>query len=250
VLNISVSITTLVQHLLFFSLLVVAPLWDFYDTRRLKKHPGSQQKIRYYETLCAWLWISSVVACLAVGLRPLFTINPAPGEIPWLLLHAWVAYLVGAVIAVIVIFLSVLPIGIVIWKKVTNRPRKYSSADTPAVKSFSYFLPATRTERRWVAFLCITAGVCEETLFRGFLLHYLHVFPWTLNLTLALLVSSVIFGFGHLYGGASGVVGSAVVGFLLGLLFMLTGNLLLPMILHAITDLRFLVILPPADEPL
>ena len=29
----------------------------------------------------------------------------------------------------------------------------------------------------------------------GFMLHYLHVFPWTLNLTLALLISSVIFGF-------------------------------------------------------
>jgi len=42
-----------------------------------------------------------------------------------------------------------------------------------------------------------TAGVCEETLFRGFMLHYLHVFPWTLNLSLALLISSVIFGFNH-----------------------------------------------------
>jgi Type II CAAX prenyl endopeptidase Rce1-like len=95
-----------------------------------------------------------------------------------------------------------------------------------------------------------TAGVCEETLFRGFLLHYLQVFPWTLNLTLALLISSVIFGFNHLYQGAGGVAGSAIVGFLFGLLFLLTGNLLLPIIFHGVIDLRMLAILrPPTDTP-
>jgi membrane protease YdiL (CAAX protease family) len=76
----------------------------------------------------------------------------------------------------------------------------------------------------------------------------LHVSPWTLNLTLALVISSLIFGLGHLYGGVGGVVESAITGFLLGLLFMLSGNLLLPIILHALIDLRMLVILRPPDE--
>ncbi len=213
------SAPTLGQHLLFFFLLVVAPAWDFYDTRRLKKNPGSPQKIHYYKTLAAWLWISTVIACLAVGFRPLFTISPAPGEIPWLLEHAWVFYLVEAVIALFVA-LMLLSLAVVFWKKVKRQPRKYSSAD--ALKSFDYFFPATWAERRWFAFLCTTAGICEETLFRGFLLQYLHVFPWTLNLTLALLIAAVIFGLNHLYGGVGGVVGGVVAGFLLGLLFVLT----------------------------
>jgi membrane protease YdiL (CAAX protease family) len=141
--------------------------------------------------------------------------------------------------------IMLLPLAVVFWKKVKRQPRKYSSAD--ALKSFAYFFPATWTERRWWVFICITAGVCEETLFRGFLLHYLYVFPWTLNLTVALVISSAIFGLNHLYGGISGVVSSAVTGFLFGLLFLLTGNLLLPMVLHAVTDLRMLAILrPPA----
>lgn len=247
-LAISVSVTPLIQHLLFLFLLIVAPVWDFYDTRRLKKNPSPIGKLRYYKTLSAWLWISSVVACVAVGWRPLFTIGPVPGEIPWLLEHAWVFYLVEVVIALFVA-LMLLPLAVIFWKKVKKQPRKYLSAD--AFKSLSYFFPATWTERRWFAFLCVTAGICEETLFRGFMLHYLHDIPWTLNLTLALLISSAIFGLNHLYGGAGGVVGSAVAGFLFGLLFLLTGNLLLPMILHAAMDLRMLVILrPPADEPL
>ena len=141
---------------------------------------------------------------------------------------------------------TLLPVAVVFWKKVKKQPRKYSSAD--ALKSFDYFFPATSAERRWFVFLCVTAGICEEILFRGFLLQYLHVFPWTLNLTLALLIAAVIFGLNHLYGGVGGVVGGAVAGVLLGLLFVLTGNLLLPMVLHAAMDLCKLVILRPPNS--
>ena len=241
------SAALLVQHLLFGFLLVVAPVWDFYSTRRLKRNPGSKQKIGYYKTLCTWLWIASALAVVVAGFRPLFFIRPSPREISWLLLHPWVRSLAGGLIAVMAILGVVLPVGIVLWKKLTKQPRKYASAD--ALKSLSYFLPATRRERRWWVFICVTAGVCEEILFRGFLLQYLHVSPGTLDLTLALLVSSAIFGVNHLYQGAGGVAGSAVTGFLLGLLFLLSGNLLYPVLLHAVLDLRMLAILrPPADN--
>jgi len=231
------SITTPIQHLLFIFLLVVAPAWDFYDTRRLKRNPSSPAKVRYYKTLMAWLWIATMVALAAVGWRSLFFIHPEPGEMPWLLEHAWVFYVVEAVIALFAA-LTLLPLAVVLRKKLLKQPRKYSSAD--ALKSLDFFLPATWSERRLWVWICITAGICEETLFRGFLLSYLHVFPWALNLTVALLLSSVIFGLHHLYAGIAGL--------LFGLLFILTGNLLLPMILHAAMDLRMLAILRPPAE--
>ena len=237
--------STLVQHLLFFFLLVLAPAWDLWDTRRLKRNPTSAGKIRYYKTLCAWLWIATVVAYLAVGVRPILTIYPAAEEIPWLLEHPWVFYSVEAVIALFVA-LTFLPIVIVIRKKLRKQPRTYSSADS--LKSLSYVLPATRSERRWFVFVCITAGICEEWLFRGFLLHYLHAFPFALGLTLALLISAVIFGLQHLYLGAGGAVATTLSGVIFGLLFILTGSLLLPILLHAATDLRMLVILRPPEE--
>jgi membrane protease YdiL (CAAX protease family) len=237
----------MMHHLLFLILLVV-PIWDLYAIPKLKRNLSSEYKIRYYKLLCAWMWIASALAVVAIGFRPLFTINPSPGEISWLLPHPWVRYLVEALIGVAVITIVVLPVGVKIWKKLTKRPLKYSSA--AALKSFNYFLPVTWTERRWWVFVSITAGVCEEILFRGFMLHYLHVFPWTLNLTLALLISSVIFGVHHLYQGAGGAAGTAIVGILFGLLFLLTGNLLLPIIFHGVMDLRILAILrPPADTP-
>jgi membrane protease YdiL (CAAX protease family) len=243
---INASVATLMQHLLFLFILVVAPIWDLYATPRLKRDPSSERKIHYYKTICTWLWIASVIAVASVGFRPLFTIGPSPADISWLLLRAWVRYVVEALIAIFVVISVVLPVGIVIWKKLTNRPRKFSSA--AALESLSYFLPATWAERRWWVLVSVSAGVCEETLFRGFMLHYLHVFPWTLNLTLALLISSVVFGLNHLYQGAVGVAGTAITGFLMGLLFLLTGNLLLPIILHAVIDLRMLAILRPPAE--
>ena len=239
------SVSTLTQHLLFLFLLVVAPIWDLWDTRRLKRNPTSAGKIRYYKTLCAWLWIATVVAYLLVGVRPIFTIYPAAEEIPWLLQHPWAFYTAEAVIALFVA-LTFLPIVIVVRKKLRKQPRSYSSAD--ALKSLGYFLPATRVERRWFAFVCITAGICEESLFRGFLLHYLHVFPFAVGLTLALLISALIFSLQHLYLGAGGVAATAFSGVIFGLLFILTGSLLLPMLLHAATDLRMLMILRPPEE--
>ena len=232
---------TLLQHLLFVLLLVVAPAWDYWDTRRLKHSPSSPAKIRYYRTLCSWLWIGTAVALMALGWEPLFY---SPGDLPWLQI-ASARYLVDALIALLVLGIG-LPVGIVLWKKLTKQPRKYGSSD--ALKSLDYFLPRTWSERRWFAFVCITAGICEETLFRGFLLHYLHVGPWSLNLTLALLISAAVFGLQHLYQGVAGTIQSGIIGLLFGLLFLLTGNLLAPMIVHAALDLRMLVLLRPPTE--
>jgi len=237
------SAATLLQHLLFVFLLVVAPAWDYSYTRRLKRDPNSRRKIGVYKTLCAWLWISTVVACVATGFRPLFTITLAPGEIAWLQI-GWARALMEAAIALFALG-GLLPYAIVSWKKLMRRPRTYASAK--ALEAMMWFLPQTAAERRWFAVVSLTAGICEEVLFRGFLLHYLHVFPWKLPLTPVLLIAAVIFGLQHLYQGIAGTMLTGVMGLLFSLLFLLTGTLLVPMILHALLDLRMLVILPAAE---
>ena len=39
----NVSLATLIQHLLFLFLLVVPPVGDLYDARKLKRNPSSEQ---------------------------------------------------------------------------------------------------------------------------------------------------------------------------------------------------------------
>jgi len=41
-----------------------------------------------------------------------------------------------------------------------------------------------------------------------------------------------------------GTIGSAILGFIFALLFVMTGNLALPMLLHALIDARILLLVP------
>ena len=52
----------------------------------------------------------------------------------------------------------------------------------------------------------------------------------------AAVVSSVIFGFGHAYQGIANVPKIALVGGVFAALYLLTGSVWLPMLLHAIFD--------------
>src|ERR1039457_459573 len=118
----------MLQHLLFAFVAIALPAWDFYATRRLKKNSGSAQKIGYYKTLCALLWIVSVVAVATVGIHAAFNVTPMRDDAAWLFGHAWVRYLVETAIVLFVglAFMSCITIA---WKKLTNRPRPYRSEE-------------------------------------------------------------------------------------------------------------------------
>lgn len=81
--------------------------------------------------------------------------------------------------------------------------------------------------------LGLLPGLSEELLFRGVMLPALGF-----NL-LAVLVSSVLFGVLHLSGNGQWpyVVWATIVGFTLGYCTLITGNLLVPVIAHIITNL-------------
>jgi membrane protease YdiL (CAAX protease family) len=113
------------------------------------------------------------------------------------------------------------------------------------LKMAGALIPSSARERRWFTGLALGAGVSEELLFRGFLLYYLGTYLPSLNLTQRLVISSLVFGFGHLYQGLLGVVATGLVGAVFGWLYVSTGSLVLPMAVHALVDLRLLAILTP-----
>jgi membrane protease YdiL (CAAX protease family) len=92
--------------------------------------------------------------------------------------------------------------------------------------------------------LALTAGVCEEFLFRGFGISVLTRF--TKNRWLAGLLSLLAFTVGHvaLFGWTSVVLVPAVLGLILTLLFLLRGNLFNGVIVHTLIDTIGLVVGP------
>ena len=87
----------------------------------------------------------------------------------------------------------------------------------------------------WVdlIWLGLLPGLSEELLFRGVMLPALG-----LNIT-ALILSSILFGVLHLSGAGQWpyVVWATIVGFALGYCALITGNLLVPVVAHIITNL-------------
>lgn len=106
----------------------------------------------------------------------------------------------------------------------------------------SALIPRTRVQRRWFALVSITAGICEEVLYRGFFLLVVAALLPSLNEPWLVVAGGVAFGLAHAYQGAAGVISTAVLGGAFSYLFLVTGSLLLPVVLHALIDLRLLAI--------
>ena len=97
-------------------------------------------------------------------------------------------------------------------------------------------LPATPREARAFSAAAITAGICEEVLYRGYLLWYL-LSLWPGRLALAAAAAVLIFGVGHAYQGARGIVHTAIAGGIAMAVYLLTGSLVAPILLHVALDL-------------
>ncbi len=121
------------------------------------------------------------------------------------------------------------------------------------------FAPTTGSELVHFSFLALAAGVSEEIIFRGFLIQY--VASWTggsgTGLALAILLPGLAFGLVHLYQGWRIVAWIVVMSILWGAIFVVTGSLVIPMVLHTLVDLIggvLVVRLRPSDtstgEPL
>ncbi len=95
-------------------------------------------------------------------------------------------------------------------------------------------LPHTRPELGWFVALSLTAGFCEEFIFRGYLIW---IFRSALGLWGAATISVVVFAAAHAYQGARGVLTSGVVGMLLTLVVLISESLLPAIALHALIDI-------------
>jgi len=101
-------------------------------------------------------------------------------------------------------------------------------------------LPATRIERWLYAGVSVSAGVCEELVFRGFVRFYLQGFG--VPILLIVLLSALIFGMAHWYQGWKGAAQTALLGAVLMALYVLSNSLVPCVVFHALVDLRILLI--------
>ena len=110
---------------------------------------------------------------------------------------------------------------------------------------FGALLPVTGRERLvWLA-VSVAAGVCEEIVFRGWLLSVLHQ-PLGLGGLPLIAVAAAGFGLAHAYQGPTGTLLTGLAALLFIGLYVATGSLLVPILLHVTVDARFAFLPAPA----
>lgn len=107
-------------------------------------------------------------------------------------------------------------------------------AARPQLGAVAFILPHTPGEARWFALLSVTAGFCEELLYRGYLAWFFS--PW-LGAVGAMAAVVVIFGASHAYQGRKGAVRATLAGVVMAAIVLATGSLFPAMIVHALIDI-------------
>jgi membrane protease YdiL (CAAX protease family) len=171
--------------------------------------------------LLQWLFSAGVVLLWASQDRPWAALGLVvrPG---WPLLA-----ISGAVAAIAVI---------VLWQRAqVLRDDEALASVRDRLHHVERMLPRTPTQLRWFYWLSLTAGVCEELLYRGYLIWY---FAHWLGPYGSVVVAAAVFGVGHAYQGVRGILTTAGAGLVLGVAYRVSGSLLPGMVLHALGDMH------------
>jgi membrane protease YdiL (CAAX protease family) len=118
-------------------------------------------------------------------------------------------------------------------RAILRRPELLERLRSRATESEG-IVPHTARERRLWTYAAITAGCCEEILFRGFLLAVLAAY---IGLVAAVPISALLFGVYHGYYGWQGVLKTAAFGLAAALIALLSDSLIPVIITHAAVDL-------------
>jgi uncharacterized protein len=200
-------------RLLVVFLLTVLPVLALAQVAPAEEAADELPRLGIYLSSAAALWVLALVVVLGarasgftwglLGVRPLGV-------------GAFLLWTAGATVAAVGVVLA---------------GQRLRLAESPLLR---HLIPRTRGERVAFAGLSLTAGICEELVFRGFLISAL--FVATDSLWLAVALSAGAFAVVHAYQRAGGAARAGVLGLLLTLPVLVTGSVLPSMAAHALVD--------------
>lgn len=105
---------------------------------------------------------------------------------------------------------------------------------TSKFQPFISLMPVTKSQvLTFTLLVSVSAGICEELIFRAYLYTLLDTY---MGITGAIILSSIVFGFWHIYLGWQEMLRTGVMGAIFCGIYIFTGNIIVPMILHVFID--------------
>jgi CAAX protease family protein len=207
------------MHTIFLLAVIAAwSTWGYFGAIRMRSSQNPHRAVTYVLTI---LWEWSVVAYIAWGAqRHGSSLRELVGG-KWNDSKAFlkdVAIAAGFwLIAIVVLFAAALALR----------------ADQPG-QSMRFMLPQSHLEVFLWILTSLTAGICEEIIFRGYFQK--QFIAWTGNVPAGILLSAAVFGAGHVYQSGKSAVIIAVYGLLFGILAEMRKSLRPGMMTHAWHD--------------
>lgn len=171
-------------------------------------------RLRLYSTTMLGLWglaFLTAFSASAAGINPrLMRVT----ELPWQPFLLWTAASVAAIGAIVLVF------------------KAFGVRET---RLLEHLIPQTLSEHVTFVGVSVTAGICEEYIFRGFLLAALQVA--TGSLPLATILSAGAFGIAHAHQDATGALRASLLALVLSVPAIVTGSLYPGIVAHALADL-------------
>lgn len=227
-----------VQYLLFIFIVllfaVAYPLSGYHQQKLFKINESGKltKKIRWYYNTILWGWIPVIAVIVVIWLSGfrfrnigLKQINLSESGF-----DNWIIYLLTGLYIVYLCY----NIYSLFALRINPDIRRRSLNQVPV--RLRPMLPVTSGERKVWVLVCVTAGITEEILYRGYLFFALGLlFPF-LPLWSVLLISSALFATGHIYQGKS-AIRPAVAGFFFGLFYILFDSIIPVIIAHILQDI-------------
>ena len=211
--------------LIFFVLAVVVPWRGRLRLKQLLAKPRveSRERVALYLSTIASQWIAVGVAGWRAWAHGYTVAGLGLGTGPNLF-RSVAAAVAGATV-----------LASLHWMNFRRMGRLIDKLPTRVLAMAGRILPQSSPERVPFFALAVTAGCCEEFLYRGFAMAAFSRagFPiWA-----SVVVSSVLFGAAHLYQGRGGLIGTGILGLLFGAFRAYTGSLMPVIAWHAAIDI-------------
>lgn len=217
-----ISAAVLAAHVLAGFLVLVAPMLAYRQAHRPNADAPGARPRRYRRLVLRQIVLTAALAAwiVASGVAPARVGLGAPTS--W-----WLSAGGAAAVA-----------GFMVWSGLALRRRAADVRARMRGRAGALLLPENNHEARWFAVVCLCGGLAEELGYRGFLFYYALTWWPSLNPLELVLATSICFGLAHVYQGWRGVAATTMAGLLMGLLYVASGNLLLPVVAHIMGNMR------------
>lgn len=210
--------------LIFFVLGVIVPWRGRAKMRQILAKPRveSAERLSLYASTIVFQWVVVVIAGWRAWAHGFTSLELG------LVVSDWVG--IAALSAVGTALIVVLQ-----WLNLRRMGRSASGFRAPLQAVAERILPQSRIELIPFFALAVTAGVCEEFLYRGFAMAA--VLRWGWPAWIAVVASALLFGLAHLYQGRGGLAATTILGLLFGVTRITVVSLIPVMFWHIGVDM-------------